>query len=641
MKRSQALLSLLCAAAAVAAPPEPLAPGAFAQTPAPGARLTVGPGVLTFPEIADKLSVGGRVVRVSTDLEQKAGFVYLKGRTWAETQTFLKDGLAVAFVPAGDSPNAFVMVRDPETLKQDRLFQIRLLDNFRAQHRTLTAFLEANRDRTEADLRAETNTLTKSLQNPDGSLRSDLSAKEAREINERLNLLARVARWKSNPTDLFAISLADNDLSRLTPAFFETGRFHTLYAADDLNPTLRAGLQEANRSNPARAWTTTGTDFRLVFTPTFVQFAPLPFALTTWGANTSLDVLLGAQVPDPLWMLFEAKQGGTTSGFFAALGPEATAYREAEQKHTEAFLKAEGDTKFRVKPGVVELSQAVEAWSAKYGREAVMELAPVWEALVVSQNPIEEARFAGRDREVTWRQCLIGPESNPTEPRFGMEQRGGVLLVRSKHGFLNRPRRYPLGLFLAWERARTGRNDAAVDADPAQTRPGSAFRLAEFEAVVSARWPRRPADYVFGGAGYRMPTYRGGGIREFDRALPILFLWRSLPDWQREKALDALRDTARGRYTRVFIGFPKEAVATVLEYQQASGYLAAFTPTYAEALSAGGMNLRQTPPSKPGGYVGVSIGLEVEGGEWRASGAHFPCDGSLSLLVPPTPAIAE
>ena len=60
-------------------------------------NLSLGPQVMSFPEIAKKMSVQGKVVDCGADLKQRAAFVSLKNRSWEETAALLSRGLQVTF----------------------------------------------------------------------------------------------------------------------------------------------------------------------------------------------------------------------------------------------------------------------------------------------------------------------------------------------------------------------------------------------------------------------------------------------------------------------------------------------------------------------------------------------------------------
>src|SRR5260221_1024317 len=59
--------------------------------------VSIGPDLLTFPEIANKLSVGGHTVVCSPSLRQRAAFVYLKSRPWDRACSWLAQGLQCQF----------------------------------------------------------------------------------------------------------------------------------------------------------------------------------------------------------------------------------------------------------------------------------------------------------------------------------------------------------------------------------------------------------------------------------------------------------------------------------------------------------------------------------------------------------------
>lgn len=92
-------------------------------------RLTLGPGVLTFPEIAQKLSIDGRKVELEAGLQHRAAYIYLKERSWDDATKLLSAGLEVQFRSKGES--RWVMEWDSNILKREDTWQRKLASLFR------------------------------------------------------------------------------------------------------------------------------------------------------------------------------------------------------------------------------------------------------------------------------------------------------------------------------------------------------------------------------------------------------------------------------------------------------------------------------------------------------------------------------
>lgn len=92
-------------------------------------RLTLGPGVLTFPEIAQKLSVDGRKVELEAGLKYRAAYVYLKDRSWDDVTKLLAAGLEVQF--RRKEENRWVMEWDSNILQREDRWHRKLASLFR------------------------------------------------------------------------------------------------------------------------------------------------------------------------------------------------------------------------------------------------------------------------------------------------------------------------------------------------------------------------------------------------------------------------------------------------------------------------------------------------------------------------------
>src|SRR5690348_15356073 len=96
-------------------------------------KITLGPGPLTFPQIAKALSVGDRRVECPKAFATRAALVFLKERPWDEAVRLLEAGLAIRFTPQSGKENAWTLERDPKVEARERDWQRRLLAGLRDQ----------------------------------------------------------------------------------------------------------------------------------------------------------------------------------------------------------------------------------------------------------------------------------------------------------------------------------------------------------------------------------------------------------------------------------------------------------------------------------------------------------------------------
>lgn len=97
--------------------PLPLFGLAFQARPQLSA-VTLGPAILTYPEIAAGLSLDGRRVVCSPALRQRAAVVSLHGKSWSSVQKALGDGLGIWFRPIQDG--SWSMEESPDAATGDR-----------------------------------------------------------------------------------------------------------------------------------------------------------------------------------------------------------------------------------------------------------------------------------------------------------------------------------------------------------------------------------------------------------------------------------------------------------------------------------------------------------------------------------------
>jgi hypothetical protein len=95
-------------------------------------------GYYSYEDIAQRMSVGGRRVVCSPDLNNAIVLLHLKPRDWNQTRRILENTLEIQFRPAGEGDDQWVLARPSELRKQDA----RLIE---ALARTLNAELRTQR----------------------------------------------------------------------------------------------------------------------------------------------------------------------------------------------------------------------------------------------------------------------------------------------------------------------------------------------------------------------------------------------------------------------------------------------------------------------------------------------------------------
>ncbi len=129
MPRTILCLVLLMGALSPLAAQTPAIPTLAASPSTSDTMLTLGSDVLTFPEIARKLSVGGHKVMCAPALEQFAAYVSLKNRSWEKTSRLLEQGLQIQLFPGKDDPTRFSMEWDRDTRRRERAWLSRFAGN--------------------------------------------------------------------------------------------------------------------------------------------------------------------------------------------------------------------------------------------------------------------------------------------------------------------------------------------------------------------------------------------------------------------------------------------------------------------------------------------------------------------------------
>lgn len=106
--------------------------GATAQGAHPSAEsaektlVSFEPQLYTYPEIARRLSVGGREVMCTFTLRNRAAFVSLRRRSWEDATALLADGLGVRFRQDSTRPQVWIMEEDPARKEEEQQWRTNL-----------------------------------------------------------------------------------------------------------------------------------------------------------------------------------------------------------------------------------------------------------------------------------------------------------------------------------------------------------------------------------------------------------------------------------------------------------------------------------------------------------------------------------
>lgn len=97
-----------------------IAPTLLGISSALAQRVEFSLDVYSYPEIAKRLSVGGRKVSCDPALSQKLAVIGLKPREWNEVKTLLENALAIRIAPTDKEQKRWRISRAPEVLQRER-----------------------------------------------------------------------------------------------------------------------------------------------------------------------------------------------------------------------------------------------------------------------------------------------------------------------------------------------------------------------------------------------------------------------------------------------------------------------------------------------------------------------------------------
>lgn len=499
-----------------------LTPVAFAAEP----TLTLGPEVMTFPEIAQRLSTKERPVRCARSLENRAAFVYLKDRPWDTACDLLAAGLEVQFRPSEAEEGVFVLERAPDVMNRERRWRQRI-------GRGLAHAAQWVADRYQYYRNQPLEARQKRVKEIGMQLKPILDRYHQLEAKFIVSAPA-----EKDPKPLHAqhwrLQAFDLDIAALAPALNHK-------PVDDLVfPWLRAKLPPSLENVLQYGSTFAVEDAKQAPGDVLVGSFVLQRSSGYLGFITRAALVhseqrphysfpaLSAEVPSssrlPACSLAEVLFAGTAGEYrpkYPGLGADALTWLRQEQAVTKQFLQTKrAREKFKRKPGQQPsaLSQWVEVWSAHFEAEAVMELSPIEEQL-----PQDASEVAFAD--------LFGPSSPWT-----LHEQDGALLVRNQLAFLDRPREFPVTALVQLSRRLRARQEARV-ATSTPSASGTSVSPPEVnDEELRAYYAALGAKHIL----WNYPTsglalYRGVDTKQLDAALPVFYLWERLPVEERDE----------------------------------------------------------------------------------------------------------
>ncbi len=509
--------------------------------------VSLGPGLFSCADIARQLSVGGRVVRLSPELEDAGAFVYLKPRPWSEVCSLLCRGMDLSLKKVGDTEDQYLLGRDAEVMDRDRHLRRLFVHNVRARmlegiQRSIALMNEPSdlvgSRMTDLKRRLETMVADKKDDTPEYLA----ALAEYRWVHmafgwgpvERL-----VAQWLSgafpSETDFetlfsqgyvcWSSPIQDLPQGLLAPALRQLGPRAAEQQFDYIIPTLQlqVGPEGIRAAIGLYLYSTNSHDFQSL-RGVYGMDIPIPEPDYAAPPGTALDWIFGGGLSRTPML-----------GRFPGLGTEARRWLENERAKTKAFLSSSG-AKEPLAPSAGmrdSISQWISDWSRQHDAEAIMELAPNREILECN----------GGSKSLTARSLseLFMQERGDLATAWTLDSSSGVLLVHDQLSFLSRPRKRPVAALIKFLRGIAaciahGHDEPANGVQEAATRErashGYPYTLLSTYAREVAAEPH--TYWSFPPAPVSGHTYHGCELAELDHAVGLVYLWDHLSTSERE-----------------------------------------------------------------------------------------------------------
>lgn len=491
-----------------------IGPFTYAQTRpvTPDDRLTIGPAVLTFPELARLLSSPSHPVTCTAGLQNAAAFIYLKDRSWQQTRDLLTSGLEVRIRPRSLQSSEWMLERNPDVLSREMRWRRRLAEVFQKKLMENVADSAPYLKEPYAAVLSRLIRLRHDLEEREKS-DPDHQDPKTRALEAAIDEVLPYTHPENriNPLLISGVTsrtIADA-LTTIQPyqkfdvghyidlkAVLEQLRAELAHEGQPNDPDVMAGLEELAKGDYLSV-------YRLHFDPAFFSLKVETFYFDP-----------ESEEPEDSTDYVEIGGGGTE--LLNAMGAEMAKDLQVRTEKTVTFLKKPCCTQefaLSTDRKTDSLSQVVEVWSAATGKEVIMELNPYREGLFLpAERSVPQADAAlPAKRKITLRK--LSDEKKGIDD-WSLDETDGVVIVQSLLRFLDRPRDCPLAAFLklerSWEVVRN-REGALLPSPRLQS------LMAYHRAITHLQNAIMPTSY-----------YRGISIEDITNARPAILILAGL-----------------------------------------------------------------------------------------------------------------
>ncbi len=435
------------------------------------ARL--GAGTFTFPEIAEKLSVGIRTVKCASAIRNRAALIRLADHPWETATRLLSSSLDVRFTKQESEPNLWVMEPEPAIAERERSWRRLLISALKDE-------LNA-----EIDGRVKFGESYAATYHRYDSLHAELEAAlkdngEKLEQSQRLRDAGRADRNSSQkflPEAWLAARILKNglsgDYSEIVKRELPFRRVDPRLLAD--RESLEAIWAVASRSSSREPYQLEKLVEAYPLPEDFAVYAGMGFEPKSFVLRFDVALLGGGKVfgPNGLgastgWLggaagvesVFKGDRKLLNGFSYAGLGELPVKWLLQEEKDTAAFLRSDSareSFKWMFARPADSVSDLVEAWAAQGHHEVIMEL-----------NPLREGKYAkywqGFPKTEPGMSYSLA-DMGAVKGSWTFRDQSGVLFVKNRVAFVDRGRNYALAGFVKLSRRLVSKADTAESGD--------------------------------------------------------------------------------------------------------------------------------------------------------------------------------
>jgi hypothetical protein len=544
-------------------------------------QVTIGPAVLTFPEIARELHRTGNSIECSPALKNRAAFVYLKNRSWKEARALLSKGLDLRFRQIGGLPDTWKMEPDPVVVEREQTWVASLIRNVQSRFhwslRNIRPYLKYSYQQVKERYDAAWAELKVHFAN-DPNFDPD-SSPRTRELAEIMNTSIGAtdvgwwltARWLES--GVLRLQAMEESVRR--GHSFQIQRINSDEELDGVRFAALSSHFSEMHSSPNLAI------YGFELDPRDLKIRTEIFTMNGDGEVMSTNGYETSPYGTARWgVLFKGhhKEGQEPSPGIGT--DEASAWIDAQHKLTQDYLAsplASKPVKNITEEEITSVSQVIEEWSRTLDQEAIMELSPLREELEDTNHHI---RTIPPGAAVTLAELF----SEPDQPSMFTEgtslqvwtlmEKDHALLVSNRIAFMDRLRDLPSAPFVELERS------LASKAKPYENR----FPQMDYDKLVAyckATTPQQNALWrVIGMYG----LYRGVNVINLCSDYAMANLWEGLSQSDRDKAVTLSSPPQRltVSLSHMSLKTQQRLVATLQGF--GSTYIQSWNPKYAGYL---------------------------------------------------------